>query len=113
LEVDADDVEARNNLAWVLATCSDPGVRNGLKAVAIAERADALTASKSPVVCATLAAAYAETGRFADAVKTAQRALQLALSEGQNARADAIRAQIHSYQAGAAFRDRRYTPVAP
>lgn len=113
LEIDPNDIEARNNMAWILATCSEARVRNGLKAVEIAERADSLTANKSPVISATLAAAYAEAGRFADAVKTAQRALQLALSEGDNTRANSIRAQIDLYQSGAAFRDRRYTPMLP
>ncbi|MFZ1218103.1 MAG: tetratricopeptide repeat protein [Chthoniobacterales bacterium] len=113
LEINTDDIEARNNLAWVLATCPDALLRNAVKAVAIAERADSLTRSQSPVIGATLAAAYAEAGRFDDAIKTAQHALQLALNEGQNARADAIRSQIQFYQSGLAFRDNRYTPVTP
>jgi tetratricopeptide (TPR) repeat protein len=113
LEITPDDTEARNNMAWVLATCPDARVRDGTKAVEIAERADSLTSHKSPVISATLAAAYAEAGRLADSVKTAQRALQLALSEGNKARAESIRAQMELYQAGAAFRDRRYTPMVP
>jgi tetratricopeptide (TPR) repeat protein len=113
LEIDTYDVEARNNLAWVLATCPDALLRNGVKAVEIAERADSLTRSQSPVIGATLAAAYAEAGRFDDAVRTSQHAVALALNERQSARADAIRAQLQFYQWGRAFRDRRYTPVAP
>jgi spermidine synthase len=113
VEIDSYDIEARNNLAWVLATCPDPLLRNAGKAIEIAERADSLTRRQNPVIGATLAAAYAEAGRFGDAINTAQHALALALNEGQNARAEAIRAQIQSYQSGLAFRDRRYTPVAP
>lgn len=111
LEINADDIEAQNNLAWVLATCPDAVVRNGLRAVAIAERADSLTMGKSPVISATLAAAYAETGRFSDAVKAAERAFQLASAEGNQSRASSIRAQIELYRTASAFRDRRYTPV--
>ena len=111
LEINPDDIEAQNNMAWVLATCPDAAVRNGIQAVAIAERADSLTMRKSPVISATLAAAYAEAGRFADAVKTAERAFQLASAEGNQSRASSIRAQIELYQTAAAFRDRRYTPV--
>lgn len=111
LELNRDDVEAQNNLAWVLATCPDAAVRNGIQAVAIAERADSLTMSKSPVISATLAAAYAEAGRFADAVRAAERAFQLASAEGNQSRANSIRAQIELYRTAAAFRDRRYTPV--
>lgn len=111
LEINADDIEAQNNLAWVLATCPDAVVRNGLRAVAIAERADSLTMGKSPVISATLAAAYAEIGRFSDAVKAAERAFQLASAEGNQSRASSIRAQIELYRTASAFRDRRYTPV--
>ena len=111
LEINRDDLEAQNNLAWVLATCPAAAGRDGIRAVAIAERANSLTLGKSPVVSATLAAAYAEAGRFADAVRAAERAYHLALAEGNQSRANSIRAQIELYQAASAFRDRRYTPV--
>jgi tetratricopeptide (TPR) repeat protein len=108
LDINPDDTETMNNMAWILATSPDPMIRDGAKAVALAERAVALTANKEQRVVATLAAAYAETGRFPEAVKTAQRALQLALNEGNNARADSIRSQITLYESGGAFRDRRF-----
>jgi tetratricopeptide (TPR) repeat protein len=111
LRINPDDIEALNNTAWILATCPDPQIRNGAQAVALAERADSLTLGKSPVIGATLAAAYAESGRFAEAVKSGQRALQLANLEGNMARADSIRAQIELYQSGAAFRDHRYASI--
>jgi Flp pilus assembly protein TadD len=108
VRIDPKDTQALNNLAWVLATCPDALVRDGAKAVQFAERADSLTERRSPVISATLAAAYAEAGRFSDAVKTGQHALQLAATEGNISRADSIRAQIEVYQSGAAFRDHRY-----
>jgi protein O-mannosyl-transferase len=107
LETAPDDTEALNNMAWILATWPDTLVRNGTKAVALAERANSLTLGKSQVIGATLAAAYAESGRFAEAVKSGQHALQLANLEGNATRADSIRAQIEVYQSGAAFRDHR------
>src|SRR5205085_5081480 len=64
LEINPYDIEARNNLAWVLATCPDALLRDGPKAVEIAARADSLSQNQSPVIGATLAAAYAEAGRF-------------------------------------------------
>ena len=111
LELNRDDVEAQNNLAWVLATCPDAAVRDGTRAVTIAERADSLAMHKSPVISATLAAAYAEAGRFADAVRAAERAIQLASAEGNESRANSVRAQIELYRTASAFRDRRYTPI--
>ena len=108
LELAPDDIETMNNLAWTLATSPDALVRDGTKAVQVAERADSLTNNASPIISATLAAAYAEAGRFPDAVRTAQRAIQLALNEGNESRAASIRTQLSAYESGKAFRDRRF-----
>jgi protein O-mannosyl-transferase len=110
LKINPDDNEALNNMAWVLATWPDALTRDGAKAVTAAERADTLTNGRSPIISATLAAAYAEAGRFGDAVTSAQRALKLAAEESNAARVDSIRAQLAVYQSGAAFRDRRERP---
>lgn len=112
LAINPDDVEAMNNMAWILATWPNALTRNGVKAVALAERADALTRGQNQVITATLAAAYAEAGRFPEAVKTAERALHLALAEGNEARANSIRAQMDLYRSGQAFRDRRSGPTS-
>lgn len=112
LEIDPNDTQALNNMAWILATWPDALTRDGAKAVELADRADSLTRGASPVVCATLAAAYAEAGRFAEALKTGQRALQLATAEGNAQRVDSIRTQIETYQSGAAFRDHRFASTS-
>ena len=108
LAINPHDIEALNNTAWILATWPEATIRDGTRAVELAERADSFTHGESPVISATLAASYAEAGRSADAVKSAERALRLATALGNAARADSIRAQIALYQSGAAFRDRRY-----
>lgn len=74
----------------------------------LAEQADVLTQHRSSVHAATLAAAYAEVGRFVDAVAAAERALELATDEGNGARADSIREQIATYETSTPFRDRRF-----
>jgi tetratricopeptide (TPR) repeat protein len=107
LELNPEDLEAQNNLAWLLATSPRPEIRDGPKAVELAERADSLTHGASPIVAATLAAAYAESGRFAEAVKTAQRAANLATARGQTERAAINLRQLALYESGSAFRDRR------
>ena len=112
LEITPDDTQALNNMAWVLATWPEALTRDGPKAVNLARRADLLSRSKSQIVSATLAAAYAEAGRFAEAISTGEHALQLATAEGNAARADSIRAQIETYQAGAAFRDHRFASTS-
>ena len=103
LQTKPDYPAALNNLAWVLATCSQASLRDGNKAVELAQRANQLTGDANPVVLHTLAAAYAEAGRFPEAVKAAQHALQLAETQSNAALADAIRSQIKLYQAGVLF----------
>ena len=111
LELDPDNTRALNNLAWILATSED-GIRDGAKAVAAAERANALTRGSNAIVIATLAAAYAEAGRFTDALKAGERAVELATREGDTRRAESVRAQIASYRASLPVRDMRYATSA-
>jgi tetratricopeptide (TPR) repeat protein len=112
LESDPNDTQALNNMAWILATWPDALVRDAAKAVELAERADSLTRRASSMISATLAAAYAEAGRFAEALTTGRRALQLATAEGNAPRADSIRTQLETYQSGAAFRDHRFASTS-
>src|SRR6185436_842623 len=69
-----------NNLAWMLATHPDATIRNSEEAVRLATRACELTGHKEPMFIGTLAAAYAEAGRFDDAVRTGNEAADLAES---------------------------------
>jgi tetratricopeptide (TPR) repeat protein len=78
-----DGVDALNNLAWTLATCPDANIRDGGRAVQLAERACELTHDQKTVIVGTLAAAYAEAGRFDDAIATAQKACALAAESGE------------------------------
>jgi len=79
-------LEALNNLAWLLATSGDATVRNGTEAVRYAEQVCQLTGYRQPRFIGTLAAAYAEAGRFPEAVATGQTAVKLANDAGdQNA----------------------------
>jgi protein O-mannosyl-transferase len=111
-QLNPKDAEALNNLAWVLATWPDPAGRDGAKAVEWAEKADALTEHRSAVHGATLAAAYAEAGRFEDAVKAGEHALQLATDAGDKGRAEFISVQLELYRANTPLRDQRYAPPA-
>jgi tetratricopeptide (TPR) repeat protein len=108
LEIEPDDTQALNNMAWILATWPDSLVRNGVKAVALAERADLLSKRADPTISATLAAAYAEAGRFPDAIRAADRAVRLAVEKENRAQAESIRVQLNAYKAGNAFRDTRF-----
>ncbi len=73
-----EDPHSRNNLAWVLATASDSSIRDGARAVGFAEEAVQLSGGREPLFLRTLAAAYAESGRFSEAIAVAQQAVGIA-----------------------------------
>jgi protein O-mannosyl-transferase len=100
-----DSVEALNNLAWLLATCPDPAVRNGAEAVDYAERASRLPAPAGMCVPGTLAAAYAEAGRFKEAVATAEKAIETETAAGDSRFAEINRQLLAFYRAGRAWHE--------
>jgi pentatricopeptide repeat protein len=84
--------------ARLLATAPDASLRNGPEAVALAERAAQLTGGREPQVLDTLAAAYAEAGRFDEAVQTARQALALALEANKTPLSENLKARIALYE---------------
>jgi tetratricopeptide (TPR) repeat protein len=103
LQIKPDKPGVLNNLAWLLATGPDGALRNGNQAVVLAQRANDLTGNGNPVVLDTLAAAYAETGRFPEAVTTAQRALHLAEAQSNTSLIGSLQSQLKLFQAGRPF----------
>jgi tetratricopeptide (TPR) repeat protein len=75
LAADPRFVVAYNNKAWLLATCPDGKYRNGAKAVELALKAVELNPDVYQLD--TLAAAYAEAGKFEDAIATQERVINL------------------------------------
>jgi len=109
LELDPRHVTAQNNLAWLLATCPDNSLRNGQKAVELAQQAVQLSGGNAPEILDTLAAAYAEAGRFPEAIETAQRVLDLSAAQNNKPLAKVIQNQLKLYEAGSPFRDTSQT----
>jgi tetratricopeptide (TPR) repeat protein len=99
----ADWPEALNGLAFLLATHPKAESRNGAEAVRLAERACAMTGTNQPRFLSTLDTAYAEAGRFPDAIRTAEKARDLARIAEQNGMADAASARIELYRKGQAY----------
>ena len=87
-------------LALFLATDPDPKIRNGAEAVRLAEQGCRLTGRKDPLLLDALAAAYAEAGRFPEAVATAREAEALAWSFGKRQMSAQIQARLRLYEAG-------------
>ena len=75
--MDPGSAESYHARAWPLATAPDPQMRDGKKAVESATRACEMTNWNDPDMLGTLAAAYAETDDFADAIKWQQKAVDL------------------------------------
>jgi len=103
LRLKPDHIDVLNKLAWLLATYEAPKYRDPVRAVELAERGCKLTAYKDPRLLDTLAAAYAEAGRFGEAVGTAERALELAKSLGQGQLAANIGKRLKLYRQGQAY----------
>jgi tetratricopeptide (TPR) repeat protein len=89
-----------NRLAWQLATNPDAALRNGPEAVRLAEHACATAGRRSPMLLDTLAAAYAETGRFPEAVSTAQEALDLARKAVNQTSVERTESLLNLFQSG-------------
>jgi tetratricopeptide (TPR) repeat protein len=104
------DPVIQNNMAWLLATSSDGSIRDGNRAMELAQQAFQLSDGKNAMVLRTLAAAYAENGRFTDAVETARRGAELAKQQRNSGLAAELESSIGLYQNGVALRDPTLAP---
>ena len=102
-------VRAMGTAAWLMATDPEPMIRNGRRAVELAEYLVRDDGGQEPESQDILAAAYAETGDFAKAVETEKTAVELAAKAGQEALAAAMRQRLSLYERRLPFRD---TPKA-
>jgi Flp pilus assembly protein TadD len=90
----------------LLATCREARLRNGVRAEELAERAEQLTGGKDPIVLRTVAAAYAEQGRFDAAMRAARQAIELADAQGDSALSKLLREHLDLYRASQPLRER-------
>jgi Flp pilus assembly protein TadD len=105
LKLNPDLPEPLNNLAWLLATSSDDTLRDGAEAIRHAEHACNLTGFKQTVMVSTLAAAYAEGGRFAEAVATSETAVRLGTAHGEAQLAAINNQLLPLYRAGRPYHE--------
>jgi tetratricopeptide (TPR) repeat protein len=100
-----DWAEPLNAEAWTLATSNDEKVRNGAEAVKLAEKAAEISSRQVPAILNTLAAAYAEVGRFDDAIATATQAVELAKHANQTNLVAKIERALTLYKAHTPLRE--------
>ncbi len=100
VRLNPDSVDVHNNLALVLATVEDKEFRDPTEAVRLARHACELADYKQPVTLTTLAIAYAAADRFAEAVKTAEQALNLAQETGNDSLAKQIQHHLELFKDG-------------
>jgi len=103
LQIEPTNGGLLNNLAWILATCPEASLRNGNKALDLARQANGLAGGRNPVLLGTLAAALAETGRYSEAVESAQRAVHLSEAQSNDRQVARLQTQMKFYQNGSAF----------
>jgi len=105
LRVRPDFLPALIEAAHVLAAAPEASARNGPEAVKFAERAVELSSGRDAMCLDTLAAAYAEAGRFAEAVATVRRGLEIATSPDQSQLREGLAARLRLYEANKPYRD--------
>jgi protein O-mannosyl-transferase len=105
LEISPQSVSALNNLAWLLATCSNTSFRNGTRAIQLAQQADQLSGGTNALVLRTLAAGYAEAGQFGKAIENSQAAIRVARVQGDNSLAGELEQEIALYELGLPYRE--------
>ncbi|PWU14070.1 MAG: hypothetical protein C5B50_17950 [Verrucomicrobia bacterium] len=104
LDLEPNYAPACNNLAWLLATAAEASFRNGAKALDLARHAEQLTGGRDPAILRTLAAAYAETEQFVEAIASAQRANELAKVQNNAMLLKELEQEIKLYNARLPFR---------
>jgi len=105
LKIQPDNVDAQCNLVWVFATFPDPSIRNGSKAVELAKRALELSGGTNARIWRLAAVAYAEDGRFPEAIKAGENALGLAEAQGNSTLVRTLEMNIALFRDNSPLRD--------
>ena len=106
LELSPQEAKLIGALAWIMCTCPDHAVRNGPEALALAERLVQVTGRRDAGALKTLAAAYAEVGRFDQALQNARLARALAVAFNDRHLVQQIDRQIAAFQNRQPYRAR-------
>jgi tetratricopeptide (TPR) repeat protein len=103
IEINQKNPKAYNNIAWILATCLDARYRDGERAVELSQNAVELSRTSNHLE--TLAAAYAEAGKFEDAITTQEKVIDLMQKEGKTVTVEIIE-RLEFYKSNKPWRER-------
>ncbi len=109
LEAIPDSTSLAHALARLLATCPEAAVRDGERALELA--GSLFQASRNPLYAETVAMAYAELGRFEEAVAWQRRLIAQAERVGGTGHLPRLRRRLALYQRGEACRAPWLTPA--
>jgi protein O-mannosyl-transferase len=84
---------------WMLVTSTNSSTQTGVRTVNLARQADQLAGGNNPLILRVLAAGYAVSGQWPDAIETGQRALALATDQQNEPLITALQQEIALYQA--------------
>jgi len=104
-EAEPDNTAVLNNLAWLLSTSPEDAVRDGRRAIELAQRACELTEWKEAHIISTLAAAHAESGDFEQARTYSTKAVE-AGSDVPEIKAQ-LQQELESYKAEKPWREKQ------
>ena len=99
-----NDASLADAMARLLATTWEAQLRKGGEAVRLARLACGASNGQNRDHLATLAAAYAEAGRFEEALATARRARDMYAQAGDLRSVGTMRLQIEHFEAGQPYR---------
>ncbi|MCH2025356.1 MAG: ASPIC/UnbV domain-containing protein [Verrucomicrobiales bacterium] len=100
-------LNAKNNLAWILATDPDEGIRDAKSALELSEEVNQRTGYTNFATLDTLAAAQAENGQFAKAVMTINKAIKNARATGKLKTLDKLQEKAQLYSSKSPFRSHK------
>ncbi|MEX2026759.1 MAG: hypothetical protein WEH44_05650, partial [Pirellulaceae bacterium] len=105
MAIDPENTGVLNNLAWVMATSPEDGVRNAKRSIELATKACELTEYKQAHILSTLASGYAESGDWETALKWSSKAVEVGSDEAETI--DQLKKELESYKEKKPWREKQ------